>query len=95
MAIVIVQAKSTQKWYFLVSKPILKKFPLPMQKNWVKMVPKQMSMSIPEAPSCRVKEFYFENPITYSGLQVQNINVLCLSHQTNTKMPSILYCRVN
>ena len=27
MAIVIVQVKSAQKWYFLVSKPILKKFP--------------------------------------------------------------------
>ena len=26
MAIVVVQAKSTQKWYFLVSKPILKIF---------------------------------------------------------------------
>ena len=46
MAIIIVQAKSTQKWYFLVSKPILKIFSLvifySMQKNWVKMVPKQV-----------------------------------------------------
>ena len=54
MAIVVVQAKSTQKWYFLVSKPILKKFlgyfyppPLPMPKKWVKMVPKQAIMGYP------------------------------------------------
>ena len=40
MAIVVVQAKSTQKWYFLVSKPILEIFlgyfyppSLPMQKK--------------------------------------------------------------
>ena len=42
MAIVIVQAGSIQKWNFLVSKPILKKLLV-------------FSMSIPEAPSCRVK----------------------------------------
>ena len=49
MAIVIVQAKSMQKWYFLVSKLILKRFfwavaiPLTfLRKNWVKMVPKQV-----------------------------------------------------
>ena len=49
MTIVVVQAKSTQKWYFLVSKPILKIFflgyfyppTLQIKKNWVKMVPKQ------------------------------------------------------
>ena len=75
MALVIVQTKSTQKWYFLDSKPILKNFPtlflspIPSYaKNWVKMVPKQVFtcggfksppphlMSIPEAPSCRVKK---------------------------------------
>ena len=49
MAIVVVQAKSTLKWYFLASKPIFKKFlgyfyppTLPMQNNRVKMVPKQV-----------------------------------------------------
>ena len=49
MAIVVVQAKSTQKWYFLVSKPILKNFPRlflspnpSYAKNRVRMVPKQV-----------------------------------------------------
>ena len=54
---------------------------LPTQKNWVKMVPKQVftragikspppySMSIPEAPSCRVKglEDFSANPVTLRG----------------------------
>ena len=47
IAIFTVQAKSTQKWYFLVSNPILKNFlmvfwpPIPSHaKNWVKLVPK-------------------------------------------------------
>ena len=48
MAIVVFQAKSMQKQYFLVSKPIFKKFFLgyfypptpPMEKNQDKMVPK-------------------------------------------------------
>ena len=65
MAIVVVQAKSTQKWYFLVSKPILKNFPKlflfpnpSYAKNQVKMVPKQVftvCWDLPEAPYGRVK----------------------------------------
>ena len=47
MAIVKVQVKSTQKWYFLVPKPILRNFPRlsanpSYAKNWVKMVPKHV-----------------------------------------------------
>ena len=55
MAIVVVQAKSTQNFPRLFLSPTL-----PMQKNWVRMVPKQVftapplnSMSIPEASTCR------------------------------------------
>ena len=54
MAIVIVQAKSTQKWYFLVSNPIFQKFslgalvphPFLCKKNWVKLVPKQVFIGV-------------------------------------------------
>ena len=82
MAIVVVQAKSMQKLYFLASKPILKKFPKLFlspnpspAKNQVKMVPEQLftgprpySMSISEAPSCRVKNVIFWlNPFKQSG----------------------------
>ena len=50
MAIGVVQAKSTQKWYFLASKPIFKKCPRLLlslnpsyaKKNRVKMVHKQV-----------------------------------------------------
>ena len=50
MGIVLVKAKSTQKWYFSVSKPILTKIslvifipqPFLCKKNWVKIVPKQV-----------------------------------------------------
>ena len=78
MAIVIVQAKVTQNSYFLVSKPILKKFsrlflsPNPSYaKNRVKMVPKEVffSMSIPEATSCRVNPSYLQNYLFLETLE--------------------------
>ena len=75
MTIVVVQAKSTQNSYFLVSKPILKKFPrlflapnpsyaknrAKRASEWVFYRGPPFSMSIPEAPSYRVKILFY-NP---------------------------------